>query len=261
MNTNSDRHRGQLFIESKIVCQTAADLEARKEEFEAYHVGHLDVTGLTEALAIDADALFQKGVQTFVQALIALDASQQSWALIKLYYATYFFLREALARDGTAILRCKSIYTLRISVGERPVRKKSRGDHQAAIGIYSSQFEGRDVLLSQQIDGHVSYDWLREKRDWINYKRRDFIDGLGEKGLTSELVSFPNQVATYCDDSVPIFCFDPDFAALALPIKRAQNSIKARGSEGIDLLNKWIGAAKQAGMRTPSADILAQSIG
>ena len=254
MNTNSERHLVQLYVEAKIGCPSSADLVNCVGAFEAFQIDHADFAALNTALNNDAEAMLRKGIQTITQALAGLDAGRESWALIKLYYATYFFLREGLARDGNAFLRCKNIYTLDIKHGESPVKrtgKAYRGDHLSTIKLFSDRFLGRDPLLSQNIDDVAAYDWLRDKREWINYRRRDFFDGSGTPGFSEAEMSYPDQVNLYCNDSIPIFCFDPDFAALALPLKRAQFSIAAV-EEGPTILADCIEKIKKSGGKTKS---------
>lgn len=231
MSTNSDRYLTQLFIESRIGCPTAEDLAGMVGSFESYAISHQDLGEIAAALSEDALALFRKGLLTFLQALVGLDCGNESWALIRLYYSTYFFLRESLANDSCAVLRCKNIYTLDISVGETPRRRTGanyRGDHQATIRLHADRFTDRDVLLSQSIDGKIPYEWLKSRRDWINYRRREFFDLGGESGFSDGQNSYVVQTALYCSDSIPIYCFDPDYAALALPVKRAQLSVLSR---------------------------------
>lgn len=237
---NSNRYLAQLEVESGIGCVSSDNLANHATAFDAYVVNHQRYADLTIALAADSKAIYIKAVRTFLQALAGLDKAEESWSLIKLYYSTFYFLRSALADDGCAILRCKNIYTLDIAVGNSPEKKngaKYRGDHQATISIFDQRFSGRDILLSQSINQKSAYDWLKDRRDWINYKRREFFDITGEEGFTNREISFPKQVEMYCEDSLPIYCFDPDYASLALPVKRAQLSIKSR-PDGVDLLNQ-----------------------
>ena len=199
------------------------------QKFEGFTVGYANSSVLNVALKKDANALLRKGIESLLQGLSGLDAGHKTWALIKLYYATYFFLRAELAFDDVAILRCRSIYTLAVALAQKPQKmsgKKAKGDHQATIALFSRHFAGRDVLLSQQIDTQNPYEWLRDQRDWVNYRRRDFLDDVPQDGIFSNSMSFSDQVTLYCDDQIPIYCFDHDYAALALPVKRAELSIK-----------------------------------
>lgn len=236
MNTNSDRHAIQLFVESRIGCTSSDQLAGLTSAFEGYQVSHQDLPYVKLAMEEDAEAYFKKGVSTTLQALAGLDQGHESWALIKLYYAVYFFLRESLTADGMAVLRCKNIYTMEVTQGASPVKRtgsRFRGDHIATISLHKDRYEGRDVLNTQSISGSPSYDWLRDKREWINYRRRLFIDGSGVAGFSSAESSFEDQVLRYCADDIPIFCFDPDHAALALPLKRFQASAGARSNSSM----------------------------
>jgi hypothetical protein len=228
---NSDRHAVQLFVESRIGCASSDQLAGLVGCFEAYEITHQDLPQVKAALIEDAEAYFRKGVSTTLQALAGLDQGHESWALIKLYYAVYFFLRESLAVDGVSVLRCRNIYTLDADYAAKPLKRtgtRFRGDHVATISLHKDRFDGRDILNSQRIEELNPYDWLRDKREWINYRRRLFIDGAGINGSLSHAIPYADQISRYCEDQIPIFCFDADYAALALPIKRFQSNLLAR---------------------------------
>lgn len=251
---NFERYKAQLFVEEKIGCASSVDLPYYVYEFENYKIDRRDLRILQDALVDDADAMFHKGVQTLIQALSGLDSGFESWALIKLYYATYFFLRERLARDGSAFLRCKNIYTLDIKFGESPKKRTGkfyRGDHLSIATLYSERFSDRDILLSQSIEGLNAIEWLRDKREWINYRRREFIDGIGMLGFNNKNKEFSEQVKTYCSDKLPIFCFIPDSATLALPLKFAQASVLSN-EKGKNIVENNIKIIKKANLEYKS---------
>jgi hypothetical protein len=262
MNTNSDRQATQLYVESKIGCEDASDLTSKETEFQAFKILHQDVDDIRLAVSTDSAALFRKGIQTLLQALMGLDRGQESWSLIRLYYATYFLLRSCLAAENIAIIRCKNIYTLDCKVGEGPVKRggqRFRSDHVATISLYRDIFELRDILLSQHISQASPYDWLRDKREWINYRRREFIDVTGVTGFSAKEISYPKQVKLYCDDDVPIYCFDPDFAALALPVKKAQLTVRERG-DGVEVLNNCFEELKRAAGSSKSCSTFVKAL-
>jgi hypothetical protein len=167
---------------------------------------------------------------------MGLDHGQESWAVIKLYYSLFYFLRSKLADSDCAIIRCNGIYTLDLKLGASPKKRNYPGDHKATIAIFTERFADQDILLSQKIEEKNAYDWMCDKREWINYRRRKFFDATGEPGFCSDYATYPEQIVSYLSDQIPIICFDPDYATLALPVKCAQLAIfsKANGRALLD---------------------------
>jgi hypothetical protein len=224
MNTSSDRHLVQLAIEEKIGCFGSEKLPLFVDKFEAFSVGSDNKTLIDDYLNQDMVSCFKKGALSLFQGISGLESGRKSWALIKLYYSIFYFLRASLAADGCAVVRCKSTYMLDTAIGSCPEKKtgnRFRSDHIAVASIFIDRFADRDILMTQNIEDKNVYEWMRDRREWINYRRRDFIDDDHKLLIDFESVSILAQVELFCTDTLPIYCFDPDFAALALPIKRA----------------------------------------
>jgi hypothetical protein len=92
---------------------------------------------------------------TLLQGVSGLARGEYSWSTVKFYYSLFYFMRAELATDGVAVLRCKSVYSLEMDVGQKPKRHNGaryRGDHIAATSLYTDRFIERDLLLTQTID-------------------------------------------------------------------------------------------------------------
>ena len=79
-----------------------------------------------------------------------------------------------------------------------------------------------------------------EKRNQINYREREFHDPAAPDFFTNiaEYIgkkSFENRLLEYINDSLFIFCFQPDHAILALPIKCAMEISYEFTSLGIEI--------------------------
>lgn len=228
MSTNSERHRVQLFVEGKIGCPDSDSLPSFQTSLESYQISGLDRPLIQACATEDAESYFRKSLQSYLQGLLGLHKSHETWSMVKFYYACFYMLRADLLYNNYSTLRCKNIYTLELKLNEKPKKKTGnefRGDHKATIKIYKDAFPA-EILLSQAIDGKNPLDWLVEKREWVNYRRKDFIDGQGMPGLSDESQSYPSQIESCCQDDIPIFCFDPDVACLTYPTKFIQSKIR-----------------------------------
>jgi hypothetical protein len=230
---NSDRHQVQLYVEGAIGCADPMQLPVYKTAFENFTVGNVAALEIETRMQVDASAYTVKGLRSLLQGLSGLDNGHETWSVIKLYYSMYFFMRAKLAFHDIAFLRCKNIYTLRNAIGAKPEIKKGdryRGDHKATISIFESEFSSSEYFLSQKINEATVFQWYAEKREWVNYKRRDFIDGFGMEGLMQSEISYLDQVRMYCANHLSIFPFDPDYAVLALPVSFALSEIRQNTS-------------------------------
>lgn len=227
MSTSSDRHLCQVAVEQGIGCTDPSLLAHMEQAFKDFSVTNSNLHDLQNSLASDALALYKKGIMTLLQGITCLARGEYSWATVKFYYSLFYMMRAELAADGVAILRCKSIFSLELAVGEKPKRHNGpryRGDHIATASLFTDRFQERDLLLSQKVDGDQDgYEWLRHRREWINYRKREFIDE-SSAWFDFRKRSLCEQIALFCDDITPIYCFIPDYATLAFPLKRAQLS-------------------------------------
>lgn len=245
---NSDRHKVQLLIESEIGSNSPEELSSKQGQFELYSISREKLPEFQRSLRMDTLAYLRKGICTLLQALGGLPNNLETWSYIKLYYSMYYLQRAILGSENIAFVRCRSIYTWEISIGSSPVRFNSRkfnGDHKATIRIFSDHYKDRNELLSQNIEDSEPLLWLSNKRDWINYKRREFIDGVGLDGFNVARFPYKDQIRNALRDDVPIFCFDPDIACLTYPIKFAQKAIIALDPEG-DVLREELALSKNS---------------
>lgn len=251
---NSERHRVQTYIEDAIGCPDPQLLRDYRSSFEEFTVGHVAKGEIDQRMAIDAEAYSVKGIRSLIQALEGLDRGNETWSVVKFYYSMYYFMRAKLAYSNLAFLRCINIYTLQSNIGETPAKrtgKRYQGDHKATISIFSQEFAERDYYLSQSIADLSPFQWYSSKREWVNYKRRDFIDKLGMDGLGRETESYERQVARYCEQPHSIFCFEPDHALIALPVSFALSEVQARRlrpniAETITLLSSEVATSGSA---------------
>ena len=155
MNTSSDRHLVQLAIEDEIGCYGSDKLPQFVSQFESFAVSNRNKKTISDHLRQDMVCCFKKGVLSLFQGISGLESGRKSWALIKLYYSMFYFLRASLAADGCAVVRCKSMYTLDLEIGGRPVKKtgaRFRGDHLSVANIFIDRYVDSDILLTKKIE-------------------------------------------------------------------------------------------------------------
>jgi hypothetical protein len=213
-----------------IQCAGADDLKGSKERFLKFTATHRNLNLIRDLQRTDAICLFQKGIQSYFQGVEDLLTGYEAWATVKLYYSTYYFLRCELAINGFSILRCPDICVFTSRVGEKPTllaKKNRNNDHKSTIEIFSSKFSQSDVLLSQNIGSQTSYEWLSGMREWANYRSSNFPEVVDKGYFCSPSVfTIEEQITLFLNDDDYVYCFDQNFACLALPSKRAQLTAK-----------------------------------
>lgn len=239
MNTNFDRNRAQLRCENFLNCSTLELWD--KADFKSLILTASQSYSLMSDLNEDAKNLYFKGVLSLFEAIKSINAVLFSWGTIKIYYSVYYFLRSTLALSGVAIIRQKSLYYLKASNGESPVKKSAKrynSDHSGTINHFIDLFSTSDILLSQIIDDTNAYDWLMQRREQVNYRERTF----NEPSYSTfwEYIATQIQVGNleklindYVQDNY-ILCFQEENAPLAIPLKRALLTKDKFNKQGIN---------------------------
>ncbi len=202
------------------------------KDFENFVLDKGNTYLFDSALKEDANDLFYKGILSLTEGLNGFSNKQYSWAVVKCYYSVFYFLKTELALKDIGLIRHKSLYYLEAKEGAKPItkgrsganRKNYSADHKATINYFKDLFSS-DILLTQNIEGLNSYEWLMKKREQINYQEKHFnepsfpyfllfINTEIEKG------NFNSLIKEIIGD-VYVKTFQPEYATLAIPIKRA----------------------------------------
>ena len=227
-----ERFRVQEFIENAIGCTELTKWPSYRARLEAYTLPQADEDEARTSLLKDGEDLFYKGLLSLGEGLVEVAQKRHSWAAVKLYYSVFYFLRASLATKGYAIINNQSQYLFELRAGKTPEKKSSRryrNDHVGIIHMYEDIVGENDLLSTNSINGDSVYIWLMMRRHQVHYRQREFLepDWIEEytqarcaidRGAYSELLR------DYYQDDVPVYCFDPDHASIAAPIKRAQNT-------------------------------------
>lgn len=233
MSINFNRNRTQEEYESLLGISSVEDLAQNKQVFKDHVLSREEANQLKIKLRQDAIDFFYSAIISFSEGIDAIFLERYSWATVKLYYSIFYLLRTSMACNGYALLRNSSMYRLKIAAGEMPYgtnNKKYNSTHGGTINHYKDVFTGTDVLLTNQIDDVDVYQWMENVRDIINYREVCFEDpeclnvwnkykeALNQSALTNLLELLTN-------DSEYIYCFQEEYAVVAIPIKRMQQTI------------------------------------
>lgn len=238
-----DRLRVQQECEKLVGCKNLTDWTKNRDIFESLVLTSQQELTFTSAILEDGKDLYYKGLLSLSEAIQSMNRHLFSWATVKAYFSVYYLLRSSLALNGYAIVRNKCLYLIPIKAGSKPIKKLSnryRNDHLCVINVYSDLYAGSDILQSNDIDGINSYEWMMDRRNQINYRQRQFNDPeppdflqLIAKRIDSN--DFDELITTYVGDTSYLYCFQPEHACLALPIRRLLLTKQDFNNHGITL--------------------------
>lgn len=238
MVTPSKRAATQRFFEERFGVSTPEDLAPWRDDLRKIELTLADQELLSECIDVDIVASYERCAFTIYQAISDLHHGDRLWAAVKLYYSVFYALRAEILLSNYVIVRAGRFLILECRRGAKfsQFNGEAKGDHGLAIALAKRYHSGSDILQSQNIEGILSYEWLKSVREMVQYKLRrppelDNIDPF----FPDAQWSIFEQVKTFLADSDPYFCFDPDYAALALPLKRFQltsQNVKSRNLSG-----------------------------
>ena len=233
MSINYNRNRVQTKYERLIGITTPEELKDRKEDFKNRLLTESDVLTLLPEAKLDALDFFNNAVISLSEGIDAIYLRRFSWATVKLYYAIYYLLRASLAAKKYVLMRNQSMFRLKLKAGEKPYNTRNRkfnATHGGTIAHYVDIYSNADILLSNKIGERNVYEWMEHARDVINYLDVSFRDPqtlkiwdkFREAAENRQLTSLLSRIQ---NDNDYIYCFQEDFAVVAIPIKRLQLTI------------------------------------
>lgn len=232
MSINFNRNRAQVSFENFIGITSPEELPSKKDDFKSHSLTHLEAQQLSRDVQQDAIDFFYNGILSFAEGIDSIFQKRFSWATVKLYYSIYYLIRSSLAVKGFAILRCKSMYRLKIAAGEKPfntANRKYNTTHEGTLSHYRAIFCASDRLLSNRIDDLDAYEWMMNAREIVNYRCGSFMepDCLDIWEFFSECVDDGTLVSELenLENDNYIKCFQEEYAVVAIPIKRMQQTI------------------------------------
>jgi len=240
-NINSSRFKLQELVESEIGCIDPDKLSSYKSQFERFAITSQNKVKIVNALTEDAGDIFYKAVWTYAEAVSAISRGHQSWAIVKLYYSMFYFLRCLIAARGLGVVKCKGIYTLRADIGSSPIKRDGgkhrgedvRGDHKTTIAIFEKDFGQGDVLLSNKVSNEFIFDWMMSARERVNYRDATFAEPNFDffESTIKDDGGVLKWITTYLNDSPPSFMFLESHCSLAVPtylLSLVRSELKSR---------------------------------
>ena len=240
MSINFNRNRTQVSFEHFVGITSIEELRTKKQDFKAHCLTDDEVRQLQIDIRQDAVDFFYNGILSFSEGIDSVFQKRFSWATVKLYYSIYYLLRASFAAKGITILRCTSMYRLKIKTGEKPYatgNRKYNTNHEGTINHYKDMYSFSDRLLSNKIDDIDVYEWMMRAREIVNYRSVSFLEPscldiwefysncIDDNSLAEELENLE------ADDYIR--CFQEEFAVVAIPIKRLQQTISDMANAGL----------------------------
>jgi hypothetical protein len=138
-------------------------------------------------------------------------------------------LRTRLYLNGFALIRSGGgLYLLRANLNETPIKqspgnKKYSSDHGIVIKLQNDHFASNDILLTNTVNGCNVYEWLKEQRELIHYKERQFqepkiIELVKKISPQRNSQRLQNNIDLYLNDANHIYCFLEEHSCLATPL-------------------------------------------
>ncbi|HLN23136.1 MAG TPA: hypothetical protein VK558_04045, partial [Patescibacteria group bacterium] len=169
-------------------------------------------------LKLDAKGLLYSSTLSFLSAIEGAQGASFSWAIVKLYYSCFYAARSILASNDACIFYSGTKpYSINLAPGASP-KKENGVTHKVVWTLFSREFPNN--ILLNDVDGMAAHAWMTRLRETANYKNAKFPDP-----LVPEAFSFLDSsgvgatLTAYHTDTVDLFTFDRDHAAVAFPMK------------------------------------------
>ena len=145
-----------------------------------------------------------------------------------------------MASKGSALLRCRSMYRLKVDIGKCPYNtnnKKYNTTHEGTVNHYKDVFSSSDRLMSNSVEDKDAYELIMNAREIVNYRSRTFLEPdcldiwyffkncVEEGTLVEELQNLER------DNYVK--CFQEEYAVVGIPIKRLQETVADFADAGL----------------------------
>ncbi len=242
MSISFNRNNSQVLYESFIDVSSVEELWIKKDDFKNHVLTPKEANQLKHALENDAIDFFYNGIVSFSEGIDNAYKKHFSWATVKLYYSIYYLIRASLAVKGIALLRCKSMFRLPAKSGEKPFAstgKRYNTTHEGTINHYRDLYGKSDKLLANNIEDKDVYQWMMEAREIVNYRSAAFsepecLEIWEHYSKCIDEGEFIDELFRLEEDSY-IMCFQEEFAILAIPIKRLQETIEDFSAAGLCL--------------------------
>lgn len=241
---NFKRSEQQTFWEKALGCNLPQNFHSYNKQLENKQILSCHQEQLEPALVSDANSFYFNATLSLLLGLKAIKNQSFSWAAVKLYYATYYYLRASLAIHKIGIIRCGGKqYHYQLQDTPTSISKFSKSlaqihdrdlssSHKGTINLFHHYFHAKDPLLRNDInyqdEGEMCvYLWLLKIREQVNYRQvmfsepdcPIFMQPIYDAFSKNKLENF---IQLYIfEDTDMIYPFQEEYAIFAIPIQRA----------------------------------------
>lgn len=176
----------------------------------------------------DIKNLYFNGLLSVVEAIKGITNGNYSWPTVKLYYACFYLLKCSLiCKDIVLLKQGRNVFYIQLTANETftKVPSDEKSDHQSTIWLYNKFYDGSDILLTNDINGKNPHEWMRKKREEVNYQHDKFQEPnppyfWQEIDTQIKAKNISKQVSKFLNDEDFLYTFQEEYAILAVPIKR-----------------------------------------
>lgn len=259
MATHFERSATQRFLEESVGCTDPADFSKYKQELEDFEFSLESQSRFVASVELDIQGQFERHCLALMQGATDLEQGNRMWAIVKLYYALFYAVRAELHLSGLSIVRCTRVYLVSGARGTKPMRfnNKERGDHGVTFEIMKKRVGEYDILQTQSIADRNVYFWMKDLREIAQYKLRRPVEVTNfDPFFDPTAMAVDDQVSMFLADRDPLYCFDEDYAALALAVTRFRLTLDRLRSDGIRLSSDFREIASKLARKSSAANQL-----
>lgn len=176
----------------------------------------------------DIKNLYFNGLLSIVEAVKGVTQGNYSWPTVKLYYSCFYLLKCSLICNDIVLLKQgRNVFYVQLVANEtfKKVPAQHKSDHHSTIWLYNQFYDGSDILLTNDINGKNTHEWMEKKRVEINYQHDKFQEPYPpyfweeiDAQIKSKNIS--KVFSKFLRDDVFLYTFQEEYAILAVPIKR-----------------------------------------
>lgn len=154
------------------------------------------------------------GAVSYAEAITGLRVGSTSWAVIKLYYSSFYSIRTLLLLNGVIPFNCEGEMLYDTTTG-RFLKGGRSSHHWNWISIRKT--DAKNSWFSSQ-DSQDTYERIREHRENVNYTH-SFKDPEPHSSMNMLNADIAKSFRTYRDDSDFFYTYLPEHLILAYPTR------------------------------------------
>lgn len=200
---------------------------------------HVQALNLISHCHSDIRGLLYNSCLSVIDAVSGSQSFLYSWATVKLYYSLFYSIKSLLLiRKIGTFYHLQKPGLIEIKPGG-VVRQLTRseakgGSHGSALRLFEN-FAPNHILVTS-VGHNPSLEWIKRLREDVNYNFPRFLDPQPPVWFAKSIGSnsVRKVLASYTSDP-NIYAFDPDHAALALPLLAARIAIVEAKTIGVEI--------------------------